>query len=609
MFFKKAGRKLRMKPDPMEELERRIGILEEEVKQLKESPFRLNAVRLEVVEPEPQPLSAPTKEAGEASEVKNGKTLEFKEREEQSKQENLFRQIPTKEGESVDWEHLIGRVWLPRVFIFVLLLGVIFAFSLVAIAGTDLIRVIMGFGLAGLLLWIGEKQIQKQRDGLGKVLLSGSVSTAILTTYAMHVLYGMVPAIIALILNIVWITIGIKLAEKHKSEAVAILTAGVGYLVPFLIDGNDSVSTLFIGYETVFYALLLRFAVQHGYKRLFYTSSILWHLVVGLYVCTLWGDVDWNLVMLTIAFGAIAQHLLLGYFGIKKEVLNIKVLPLMFASFVITTYWASAGLQFEITHEEQMVLTPLQVYLQKNVLFVLYLFLFAAGYGFLAYKGWKVQKTHLVSVALCISTLSIALLVYQVIEDSIFGSIIYLVQGTLAIHLSYRLQTFLQKVTGIVIYSIGVISVFIGASIETILSVETLAWIGLAGTLYVLYRILSENHPEKVELSRVLLGVNALVHLVFLTSVVAVITEEWSISLQMLTLSFSWVLYAVVGVVIGVLKDKKSIRIIGVILLFITLSKIIVVDLQYVTLLIRTILFIGLGTTGLLVSRLFYSKK
>jgi uncharacterized membrane protein len=77
----------------------------------------------------------------------------------------------------------------------------------------------------------------------------------------------------------------------------------------------------------------------------------------------------------------------------------------------------------------------------------------------------------------------------------------------------------------------------------------------------------------------------------------------------MMTLSFAWALYAAAGVVFGVVKGKKNIRLVGIILLLLTLCKIVLVDLQFVTIIVRTVLFIGLGTIGLLVSRLFYVKK
>ncbi|MGI6577527.1 MAG: DUF2339 domain-containing protein [Eubacteriales bacterium] len=87
---------------------------------------------------------------------------------------------------------------------------------------------------------------------LGTVLLSGAVSVAILTTFAMHVLYGFVPPFIAFILNLIWIGLGLFLSDRHRSEAIAILTACAGYLVPFLVEGKEHAAILLFGMKRHF---------------------------------------------------------------------------------------------------------------------------------------------------------------------------------------------------------------------------------------------------------------------------------------------------------------------------------------------------------------------
>ncbi|MGO4274314.1 hypothetical protein AB4Z22_31520, partial [Paenibacillus sp. TAF58] len=50
-----------------------------------------------------------------------------------------------------DWEHLIARVWLPRIFIVVFLLGVLWGFTAAVNAGiiTEPVRCILGVIVAG----------------------------------------------------------------------------------------------------------------------------------------------------------------------------------------------------------------------------------------------------------------------------------------------------------------------------------------------------------------------------------------------------------------------------------------------------------------------------
>jgi uncharacterized membrane protein len=519
--------------------------------------------------------------------------------------------VQRKESGPIDWEDVIGRVWLPRIFIFVLLLGLVWGFTIAAAMGilTEPVRILMGFAGSGLLVWLGEKQIKKQRENLGKVLLSGAISLLILTTFAMHVLYDMVPGVAAFILNVGWIAVGMQLAKRHKSEVIAILTAFAGYLVPFLIKNHEEAALVFIAYETCFYTLLLLFSVKQGYKRLFYTAIVLWHVVVLFYVATLSRDTDINKIMLFAAFGAVIQHILIGYFGFKGKFQKIKVLPLVFTSFTLTTLWAFEGFQFDLSYDELETLTPFQAHVKTAILLDLYLLVSACGYGFLAYKGLKKQEHQQTAVGLATSTLSAALLVYQLVDDNAFEAIIYLTIGTLASYLGYRFQATLQKCTSLIVYAIGAFITIADQKIREILSIETLCWLVLIGSLYALYRLVNLHHATHKVLRGFMLGVNALTHLIFLSSIASVITENWSISMQMMTLSFVWALYAVVGIVFGVVKGKKNIRLVGIILLLLTLCKIVLVDLQFVTIIVRTVLFIGLGTIGLLVSRLFYVKK
>jgi len=99
---------------------------------------------------------------------------------------------------------------------------------------------------------------------------------------------------------------------------------------------------------------------------------------------------------------------------------------------------------------------------------------------------------------------------------------------------------------------------------------ETLCWLVLIGSLYALYRFVHRHHAIHKVLHGLMLGVNTLIHLLFLSSIVSVITENWSISMQMMTLSFTWALYAAAGVVFGVMKGKKNVRLVGIILLLLT---------------------------------------
>ncbi|MBA2876245.1 DUF2339 domain-containing protein [Thermaerobacillus caldiproteolyticus] len=179
----------------IEQLEQRIAFLEKEMNVLK---TQVERVLQGGQEAQKVPQAQERKEI--IAPVKKGRAIQFKTREGQK--EVVSPPVQQKESGPIDWEYVIGRVWLPRIFIFVLLLGLVWGFTLAAAMGilTEPIRILMGFAGSGLLVWLGEKQIKKQRESLGKALLSGALSLLILTTFAMHVLYDMVPGVVAFIL-------------------------------------------------------------------------------------------------------------------------------------------------------------------------------------------------------------------------------------------------------------------------------------------------------------------------------------------------------------------------------------------------------------------------
>ena len=214
-----------MEDEKVTKLEQRIRQLEMDVHLLKEQRL----AEKKSIQPNPNPELEPdpkqrTKDTFYTAEYKQ--PIEKPKSTESPKSFEAPKKTPMKpRKEPVDWENLIGRVWLPRIFIFILLLGVIWGFKVAVDAGilNETNRVITGFLAAILFLYIGDKQIKRGHHALGKVLVSGSVAILLLSTFTMHLLYGMIPAGFAFILNVLWVAMGIYLAYRHKSEAMGIM--------------------------------------------------------------------------------------------------------------------------------------------------------------------------------------------------------------------------------------------------------------------------------------------------------------------------------------------------------------------------------------------------
>ncbi|PFD64579.1 DUF2339 domain-containing protein, partial [Bacillus cereus] len=70
--------------------------------------------------------------------------------------------------------------------------------------------------------YIGDIQIKRERQALGLVLVGGSISGIVLTTFAAHYLYAFIPASIAFLFTIAWVILGIYLAKRYNSEYLTI---------------------------------------------------------------------------------------------------------------------------------------------------------------------------------------------------------------------------------------------------------------------------------------------------------------------------------------------------------------------------------------------------
>lgn len=86
----------------------------------------------------------------------------------------------------------------------------------------------------------GEWQIRKGRAALGQVLLGGAIVILILTTFSANVLYGLIHSALAFVLNMIWVSGGILLSKRHHSQPIAVLAGIAGFLVPFLVESNQT---------------------------------------------------------------------------------------------------------------------------------------------------------------------------------------------------------------------------------------------------------------------------------------------------------------------------------------------------------------------------------
>ncbi|MDR6550114.1 DUF2339 domain-containing protein [Paenibacillus qinlingensis] len=486
-----------------------------------------------------------------------------------------------------DWEHLITRVWLPRVFMFVLLIGIVWGFKAAVDSGwiTERLRCALGYLVGGGFVWLGFHQHKANRPLLSQVLLGGSIGLFMLTTFASHQLYHLIQAPTAFTLNVLGVVLGLWLSHKLQSQALAIIASAAGVLTPFLLHTDHPSSVFFVSYEAILFISFMLYAIRAKFVGLLYVSFGLLPLALFLFGISTNGD------MKIAAIGiSVQQFALLVSICLKTPTMPHQ-LRLLIPSFALTSIW------FKVSYSDTVF----------NFVMICTCLIYAAlTYWFNRNDKEKVPFTLTIT--------SYALLFYAANffnADALAGFL--LVEGIIALFLGFVVKSLLQKVNGIIIYTLAFCMSMstVLEGMRTILSVEMLIWLFILVTMLAMIKIVTRygdafTFRNIIVCLKYALGVLVLF---FITEVTRTLAHDVSSNMQHLLVSTAWVAYAISVIAYGLQKQIKQMRLAGVALLFLTLIKVIYLDLPNVSLTVKAILFIGLGFIGLLLSRFFYKKN
>lgn len=210
--------------DKDSELLARIATLERELHVLRTEVQHLKAhVKFEQTAPIPkvtaQPIVPPKQRVPKA-------TTSIKEKE-----------VPKKEQRSL--EETFTRA-LPRIFMVILALGVLWGLKLVSDYGflSDSVKIIGGFALSiglGLCAFLMEKR-QKGSRIVALSLYGGAFIVGILVTAAGAILYTVLSLYVALLIALVYIAYGVFISYVKGNEALTALVIFTSLLLPYLLE-------------------------------------------------------------------------------------------------------------------------------------------------------------------------------------------------------------------------------------------------------------------------------------------------------------------------------------------------------------------------------------
>ncbi|HEX9109073.1 MAG TPA: DUF2339 domain-containing protein, partial [Longimicrobiales bacterium] len=173
-----------------------------------------------------------------------------------------------------DWLAL-GNLWLGRVGIALLVLGLAFLYRYAVVRGWLVPELRIGFGgaLGATLLAAGMRlRVAKANRAYGLLLLGGGVGVLYLTAYAAFGFYRLVPAGAALLALTVLTLFTVRLAAGKEEALLAQLGAAGAFFAPILVRTDHPSLALFSGYVVLVVAWTGWTALREGWRLLSWTS-------------------------------------------------------------------------------------------------------------------------------------------------------------------------------------------------------------------------------------------------------------------------------------------------------------------------------------------------
>lgn len=183
-----------------------------------------------------------------------------------------------------DWARL-GDVWLGRVGIGLLILGLAFGFKYAVDQGwiTPWLRVAFGLQLGAVMLIVG-LHLARSRRLYGQLLLGGALAVFYMTGWAAWELYGLVSYAVAISYMSAVTVLSLALAERQDQEALAVVGAMVGLATPFLVAPSDASVAGLVVYATLVLSWSAWLQFRHGWRGLQVVVACGGFLVMGMAV-------------------------------------------------------------------------------------------------------------------------------------------------------------------------------------------------------------------------------------------------------------------------------------------------------------------------------------
>lgn len=515
---------------------------------------------------------------------------------------------PSKQASGRSVENILVRYVLPIVFIIVLLIGVLMLFIAGVAFGliTEPVRCLLGLLLATAMYVTGMLQHQRsKRPILGKALLGGAHGVLIITISIAHLSYELFGVAVAVAFYVLSCALIIFSAIRWRSQLLVCIAIISAYLCMYLIDIQNIHIIPYLLVQLVISVSMMLLSSKLNYR---YAHGIAYFLLHFSLIIT--SNIHMQAANGYLIAALLIQHLVVFIQYMRKKQLHVESHIMQAVGVLATIGWTA------------------YIYNGKSAVFLTVSLLIATAYAIAILfferetsNDSNEEQAQLASFKLRIEISALmaafALLCFfaNLLGAHYVNLIIYVTGCSLVLY-GLRDAHNLLRWLGAVLLAIGTVGIMFDP-LRALFSYEMLCWIVLLASFPVIYReckqaLQYENqHNTSSVATRLstILWIEAALAFWFITIFGNLIGELiGTADSEPYFVSFAWLLYAVAAIIYGTVRNTAKARLTGIILLLVIASKVVFIDITFLNILIKSILFTVLGGVGILVSYLLYNK-
>ncbi|OXS64337.1 DUF2339 domain-containing protein [Rossellomorea vietnamensis] len=473
--------------------------------------------------------------------------------------------------------------WLPKVFLFVLLIGSIWGFMAASQNGwvSPGLRVLTGGAISIVMYALGERFSRDQRK-LSITLLSGSIVLAIITLFSANILYGYIGGLTTNLLLILLISVGLWASHKHGSQLILCLIGAGAYLFPFIFAGDERNEWLFYGYELVLFFVLMTFSTWKRYRIAWNIHYYL--LYFSLFFFAAFGVGEITLTVL-IPFAIQHAYILLLIVLNRDERVNAEMIPaLVTGSFILL------GLLNDV-----YTAIPISYYV---IFAVVYL-----GASFIEPKEMKRTKDTL----LVLGFLHMLLFLFDLFEYD-WRFVLIAIEANVLLWLAGRRESYVSLAGSFLLMLLSFLGMVTGSQADFI-AIELPIFILAFAYVYLFsYFNQQESSFMNVSVTTMKVVLTGLV-MFFILRLTEFIVIGWDYTPRTTAYTVAIAALSIGYLIYGESRKDMFYRWVGIIFLALALLKFFLADLVFLDFTIRAMILIPIGVIGLVLSRILYKKE